>query len=34
MQKKLIPFYNTAEGKKWFDHFYEINVPPRFPIAS
>ena len=26
MQQKLIPFYHTSEGKKWFDHFYEINV--------
>lgn len=26
MQKKLIPFYNTPEGKKWFDHFVDTNV--------
>ena len=26
MQQKLIPFYHTSEGKKWFDHFYEVNV--------
>lgn len=26
MQKKLIPFYHTEEGKKWFNHFLNTNV--------
>ena len=29
MQKKLIPFYHTEEGKKWFNHFLNTNVRMR-----
>ena len=29
MQKKLIPFYHTEEGKKWFNHFLNTTVRMR-----